>query len=96
MSAVKPPTPAKLATIKMNLISFPEQTIVIAKDQPEYIPMPAYRQLGDPHGKLICCWELTFAERLKLLFSGVIWHSILTFNDPLQPQLLSVDKPPMP
>jgi hypothetical protein len=28
-----------------------------------------------------------------VLFSGLIWHQILTFNGPLQPQLLTVEKP---
>ena len=25
----------------MKLVEFPEQTVVIAKDQPEYLPLPA-------------------------------------------------------
>ena len=27
----------------MKIIEFPEQTLVIAKDQPEYQPLPAHR-----------------------------------------------------
>lgn len=77
----------------MNLIEFPEQVVVVAKDQPEYAPMPAYLH---PNGTVVCCWKLTARERFKLLFSGVIWHSMLAFGQPLQPQLLEVDKPPMP
>lgn len=80
----------------MDIVEFPEQTLVIAKDQPQYRPMPAYRQPRDPEGRVICCWRLTWRERLKVLFSGVIWHHILTFNGPLQPQLLEVEKPEMP
>lgn len=80
----------------MELIEFPEQTLLIAKDQPQYRPMPAYRQPRDPEGRVICCWQLTWRERLKLLFTGKIWHHILTFRQPLQPQLLEVEKTEMP
>lgn len=78
----------------MHLIEFPEQTVVIAKDQPEYHPLPAHR-FCDVQGRIACCWRLSFRERLRVLFTGTIWHEILTFNHPLQPQKLSVQKPPM-
>jgi len=78
----------------MNLIEFPEQTVVIAKDQPEYKPLPAYQhKQNDWQGMITCCWKLTIKERVKLLFTGKLWHTILTFNHPLQPQLMRVDKP---
>jgi hypothetical protein len=79
----------------MKLIEFPEQTVVIAKDQPEYLPLPAHRFKDDPQGRIACCWQLTWAERFKVLFRGRLWHQILTFDKPLQPQLLSVEKPEM-
>jgi hypothetical protein len=78
-----------------ELIEFPEQTVVIAKDQPEYRPLPAY-QHSDPEGTITFCWKLNFRHRLKILFTGKLWHSVLTFNGPLQPQLLLTDKPEMP
>lgn len=78
----------------MKLIEFPEQTVVIAKDQPEYLPLPAHRFSG-ADGRIACCWQLTWIERLTVLFRGQIWHQVLTFNQPLQPQLLTVEKPPM-
>jgi hypothetical protein len=80
----------------MKLIEFPEQTVIIAKEQPQYKPLPAHFFKDSPEGKIACCWELGFKERFKLLFTGKIWHQILTFNRALQPQLLSVDKPQMP
>lgn len=76
----------------MNLVEFPEQSVVYAKDQPEYLPLPAHR-FNDAEGRIACCWRLTWRERFKVLFSGVVWHQILTFNAPLQPQLLSIEKP---
>lgn len=78
-----------------QLIEFPEQTIVIAKDQPQYRPLPAHRVPRDPQGRIICCWKLSWFDRLRILFGGVIWHQILTFNEPLQPQLIGLDKPAM-
>lgn len=77
----------------MNIVEFPEQNVIIAKDQPEYRPMPAYWDKRT--GEVTCCWQLTWRERLQLLFSGRIWHTILTFNSALQPQLLQLDKPPI-
>lgn len=79
----------------MNLIEFPEQTVIIAKDQPEYRNLPAHVVKDDQRGKIIFCWELTWKERFKIIWTGLIWHSVLTFNDSLQPQLLMTDKPQM-
>lgn len=78
----------------MHLIEFPEQTVVIAKNQPQYKPLPAH-QFGDESGRIACCWKLTWKERFQVLFSGVLWHQVLTFGAPLQPQLLTTDKPEM-
>ncbi len=79
----------------MKLIPFPEQTVVIAKDQPQYLPFPAY-QFKDTDGRIAACWQLTWRERFTVFWHGLIWQQVLTFNQPLQPQLLSADKPNMP
>lgn len=79
----------------MKLIEFPEQTVVIAKDQPEYLPLPAHRFKDDPQGRIAFCWKLTWRERLSVLFHGVVWHQVLTFHQSLQPQLMTVEKPDM-
>jgi len=73
-----------------ELIEFPEQTMVYAKDQPEYRPLPAHRTL---EGQVTFCWRLGWRDRLRVLWSGLIWHQVLTFNQPLQPQLLLTQKP---
>lgn len=103
----------------MKLIKFPGHNVVLAENQPEYLPLPAYRcqypnqamndaaEFGDDvdrellkeakeryqRGELVCCWRLTWLERFRLLWSGCIWQSVLTFHSPLQPQLLEVDRP---
>lgn len=77
----------------MNLIKFPEQTVIIAEHQQEYAPLPAFQFAHDPTGRVTCCWKLSFRERLKLLFTGKLWHTILTFHQPMQPQILELKKP---
>lgn len=76
----------------MKLVEFPEQTVVIAKNQPEYLPLPAH---VDPQGMVTCCWNLNRKERRRASRTGKIWHQILTFNQPLQPQRLQTEKPEM-
>lgn len=58
---------------------------VIAKDQPQYTPLPCYRDPNDPYGTITIRWKLTWAERFEVLFSGCIWHQVMTFNKRLQP-----------
>lgn len=77
----------------MNPTQFPEQTQVIAKDQPEYQPLPAFRFAHDPTGRAVFRWQLTWRERFSVFFTGKLWHTVLTFNAPLQPQLLGTQKP---
>lgn len=78
----------------MKPIEFDKQTVVIAKDQEEYQSLPAH-QSGDAYGTITFCWQLTWKERMKLFLTGKLWHSVLTFYKPLQPQLIFVDKPEM-
>jgi len=78
----------------MELIEFSEQTVVIAKDQPEYLPLPAH-QFNDDEGRIAFCWKMTWAERINVFFTGKLWHQVLTFNKPLQPQMLGTSKPDM-
>ena len=75
----------------MKPIEFKHQNIVFAKDQPDYQPLPALK-INSPQGEVITCWELSFKERLKVLFSGCIWLSLMTFNKPLTPTFLRVNR----
>ena len=67
----------------MKAIEFPEQTTVYAKEQPQYRPLPSWRGPGPEH-LVVTCWQLSWTERVKLLGTGKIWWSQLTFGDPLQ------------
>ena len=72
----------------MKPIEFPEQTIVFAKDQPEYLPLPAHKTTD---GQVTSCWQFTFKERLRVLFGAKLYWRQLTFNKPLQPVKPSLD-----
>lgn len=67
----------------------PEVEVTIAKDQPQYIPLPAVI-VGD---RVVTRWSLTFKERIRILFQGSMWLSILTFGQPLQPLKPQVECP---
>ena len=66
----------------MKPIEFEQSNVVFAKDQPEYLPLPAHRS---EDGCVSTCWQLTWRERLKVLIGGRLFLSLLTFNNPLQP-----------
>jgi len=73
----------------MRAIKFKHCNIVFAEDQPEYTPLPALK-INSTEGHMITCWKLTWRERIKVLFSGLVWHSLMTFNKPPMPQYMSV------
>ena len=74
----------------MKPTEFEGSNVVFAENQPEYLPLPAYKA---PTGEVVSCWELNWKERIKMLFTGRIFLTVLTFNGPLQPQLPSVENP---
>jgi len=73
----------------MTPIEFPEQTVVWAKNQPPYLPLPAYTD----DTQTISCWRLTWRERCVLLWRGRIWLRQLNFRERLQPQSPSIESP---
>lgn len=66
--------------------------VTFAKDQPQYLPLPAYRDSGDK-GAVLSRWRLSWKERLKILWTGNLYLWCLTFQQPLQPLFPTVDKP---
>jgi hypothetical protein len=75
----------------MNPIKFPEVNKTYAENQPEYQPIPVYQDPG-PDGYVISCWQLSWKERLKILFTGKLWMGLMCFHKPLTPSNLSVYK----
>jgi len=70
---------------------FKESNITFAENQPEYIPLPAFKNKSKS-GEVITCWNLSFRERLRILFKGEIWLCLLTFNGPLTPTFITTKK----
>ena len=71
-----------------GVLGIPE--VVYAKDQPEYHPLPAYR---DNEGIVTARWHMDWRERLRVLWTGDVYVSIKTFNMNLQPSRVSVEPP---
>ena len=77
----------------MEPIKFDGANVVFGANQPEYVPLPAER-VGTPEtGQINTCWALSPDELKKVQETGQIYVSLLTFGQPLQPVLVSVDKP---
>lgn len=72
--------------------NFKEANVIFAKDQPEYGQLPAFRN-DSQSGEVVTCWQLSFKDRLQVLFKGEIWLNMLTFNRPLTPVSLTTKKP---
>lgn len=66
------------------------EPVVYAKHQPEYEPLPASRSLD---GEVVTCWKLNWRSRLAVLFGANFYITLLTFNKPLTPLRVSVEKP---
>ena len=75
----------------MKPVDFPQSTDVLAKDQPEYLPLPVHYDRAT--GVMTSCWEMTWFERLRCLVSGRVFVSQMTFGRALQPQVLKLDPP---
>ena len=75
----------------MKPIDFPEASIVLAKDQPEYQQLPVF--LSADGEEMISCWRLSLKERVILLITGRIWIRQLVFGQRLQPQLPEIYDP---
>jgi hypothetical protein len=87
----------------MKAVNFPEANVTLAKDQPQYIPLPV-RRLKD--GTTTSCWVLEphDVERFRQILNDPsageqeqrlqLFVTQLTFNQPLQPLCVSLDLPP--
>lgn len=66
------------------------KAVIYAKDQPQYFPLPVRRT---PDGEVVTCWKLNWKARLAVLFGANFYLTLLTFNHPLQPIRVSLEKP---
>jgi len=75
----------------MKPIKFKEQNCTYAENQPEYLPLPAFKSL-ESDGQVISCWSLSFTERIRILFTGKLWVSLMAFHKPLTPSFFTTKK----
>lgn len=75
----------------MKPIKFKEQNVTFAENQPEYQPLPALR-VNNELGEVISCWQLSFIERLRILFTDKLWVSLASFGKPLTPSFFTTKK----
>lgn len=73
----------------MEPIKFEGANVVYGEKQPEYMPLPAHR---NDNGDVMTCWKLTDEEIQQVVENGCIWVGQLTFNQPLQPMLVSATR----
>lgn len=74
----------------MKAIKFKESNIIYAENQREYLPLHAHKTIS---GVVTSCWKPSFKERINILFGSNIYLRMLTFNKPLQPVILTINKP---
>lgn len=76
----------------MKAIEFPQVNNTLAKDQPEYLPLPVYQD----RIYTISCYQLSWWERFKILIGCKLWLMQLNFGQELQPQRPTLDNPFLP
>ena len=73
----------------MKPVDFPGANTTFGKEQPEYLPLPAYWR----EDEVTSCWELTPEEVNEVIATRRIYVTLVNFNQPLQPQRVSVYNP---
>lgn len=59
----------------MKPVEFPGVNVVFAKDQPEYMSLPAMKIPNDPQGLIITKWQLSPEELERVKETGTIQHN---------------------
>lgn len=73
----------------MKAISFKGCNLTLAENQPQYNQLPVCYQ-GGAEGPMTSCMKLTIKERIKMLFSGKLYITQLTFNNGFHPQSIDL------
>lgn len=69
------------------LQKYVDREVIIAKDQPQYMPLPA---LCTASGKVLTRWSFTHEERRAIALGADLYLCILACHQPLQPILMEV------
>lgn len=73
----------------MKPIEFKGQNVIYAKNQPEYLPLPAY--VND--NETVSCWEFTQDEKIAIANGSPLWIWQMNFKKPLQPIMPTFEHP---
>jgi hypothetical protein len=73
----------------MKPVEFDAVNMRWAEDQPEYQTLPAHVTSEES----ISCWQLSWRDLLRLIFTRRIWLRQMNMNQPLQPQLMQTEDP---
>lgn len=68
--------------------------VVIAKDQPEYLPLPAAIVEREEGVSVVTRWRFTEDERSAIAAGADLYLELLTFGQPLQPLHMHVGEEP--
>lgn len=77
----------------MQPVEFPQQTDVLAKNQPQYTPLPVHVGSQDDSFPMTACFELSEEEKAEIAATGKLWYTQITFGHPFQPVHLSTQNP---
>lgn len=91
----------------MQAIEFPQQTDVLAKNQPQYIPLPVFvlpgeRTIKDEAGnitkeavayEMTACFLLDPEEIAEINATSKLWYTQCVFGNPFQPVRMSTRNP---
>lgn len=77
----------------MRPIEFPQQTHILAKDQPQYTPLLVHIDESSQATSMTFCCELNDDEVTELIATRKLWLMQSTFGNRFQPIRLSTQNP---
>lgn len=89
---IKRPGRASMTPIREIIPGVNFSPVMVAKDQPEYQTLPCAFVEG-AEGRRVSRWKLTWRERIRVLFSGSLWLTLLSFNGPVTPCMIDTECP---
>jgi hypothetical protein len=74
-------------------VKFSEANETLAKDQPQYTPLPVHVGSKEDGFPMTACFELTDEEVAEIIATRKLWYTQTTFGHPFQPVRLSTHNP---
>lgn len=85
-------TPVDL-TEEDRIVLSPCVCLTLAKDQPEYIPLPIARITSNTMVPLVSRWTFTDEERAAIAAGGDLYLTLYSFGRPHMPVMLTIAPP---